>query len=105
MACSQPNREEANGERCRISSPLFEPGGYDIRLARPVDALARTRVPVLLVHGEADRVVPVGTALELATAGGGHQLEVFPGAGRCCAVFADPERHWGCVLGFLGRWV
>ena len=84
---------------------MRERGGYDIRLARPVDALARTRVPVLLVHGEADCVVPVGMAHELAAAGGGHQLEVFPGAGHCCAVFADPERYWGCVLGFLGRWM
>lgn len=84
---------------------MRERGGYDIRLSRPVDALARTRVPVLLVHGEADRVVPVGMAHELAAAGGGHQLEIFPGAGHCCAVFADPERYWGCVLGFLGRWM
>ena len=84
---------------------MREPGGYDLRFARPVDALARTRVPVLIIHGEVDRVVPAYMARELSAAGGGHQLEVFPGAGHCCAVFADPERYWGCVLGFLGRWM
>ena len=77
-------------------------GGYDLMLARPVDALARTRVPVLLIHGDADRVVPPYMARELAAAGGGHRLETFPGAGHCCAVFADPGRYWDCVLGFLG---
>lgn len=84
---------------------MREPGGYDLRFARPVDALARTRVPVLIIHGEVDRVVPAYMARELSAAGGGHQLEVFPGAGHCCAVFADPERYWGCVLEFLGRWM
>lgn len=79
-------------------------GGYDLALARPVDALARTRVPVLLIHGDGDRVVPPAMARELAAVGGGHQLEAFPGAGHCCAVFADPGRYWERVLGFVGRW-
>ncbi|MDM8271077.1 alpha/beta hydrolase [Thermophilibacter provencensis] len=80
------------------------PGGYDLRAARPVEALARTRVPVLLLHGEGDRVVPVEMAHELAGTGTGHELVAFPGAGHCCAVFADPERYWDAVLGFVCRW-
>ena len=69
-----------------------------------IDALARTRVPVLLVHGEGDAVVPVSMARELAAAGTGHELMTFAGAGHCCAVFADPGRYWDGVLGFVGRW-
>ncbi|WP_072374966.1 alpha/beta hydrolase [Thermophilibacter mediterraneus] len=80
------------------------PGGYDLALARPADALARTRVPVLLVHGEGDAVVPVSMARELAAVGTGHELMTFAGAGHCCAVFADPGRYWDGVLGFVGRW-
>lgn len=80
------------------------PGGFDIRLARPVGALAHARVPVLLLQGEGDRVVPPHMARELAAAGTGHELHAFPGAGHCCSVFADPDRYWGAVLGFLGRW-
>ena len=83
---------------------LRSPGGYDLRLARPVEAIARSRVPVLLLHGELDRVVPPSMALELASAGTGHELHTFPGAGHCCAVFADPGRYWDAVLGFVGRW-
>ena len=83
---------------------MREPGGYDLRLARPVDALARSRVPVLLLHGEADAVVPVAMAHELVAAGTGHELHTFPGAGHCCSVFADPGRYWDVTLGFLGRW-
>lgn len=83
---------------------MRSPGGYDIKLARPVDALARSRVPVLLLHGESDRVVPPHMANELAAAGTGHELLTFPGAGHCCSVFADPGRYWDAVLGFVGRW-
>lgn len=83
---------------------LRSPGGYDLRLARPVEAIARSRVPVLLLHGELDRVVPPSMARELAGAGTGHELHLFPGAGHCCSVFADPGRYWDGVLGFLGRW-
>ena len=78
------------------------PGGFDLRLARPVDALAHARVPVLLLQGEGDRVVPPHMARELAAAGTGHELHAFSGAGHCCSVFADPGRYWGAVLGFLG---
>ena len=81
------------------------PGGYDLALARPADALARTRVPVLLVHGDDDRVVPPAMARELASTGTGHELLTFSGAGHCCAVFADPRRYWDGVLGFAGRWL
>lgn len=86
-------------------------GGYDIALSRPVDAIAHSRVPVLIVHGEDDKVVPPHMADELAAAAGGaaagegHGLEKFPAAGHCCAVFADPGRYWDAVLAFLGRWV
>ena len=62
------------------------PGGYDLAFARPVDALAHSRVPVLLVQGDADRVVPPYMASELASAGTGHELVSFPNAGHCCAV-------------------
>ena len=77
----------------RISEPRF---------ANPVDALAHARVPVLLLQGEGDRVVPPHMARELAAAGTGHELHAFSGAGHCCSVFADPGRYWGAVLGFLG---
>lgn len=83
----------------------LSPGGYDLALARPVDALAHSRVPVLLIQGNADRVVPSYMASELASAGTGHELVTFPNAGHCCAVFNDPERYWESVLGFIARWM
>ncbi len=85
-------------------------GGYDVVSARPVDAIARSAAPVLLVQGEDDKVVPtymtdaLAAAAGGAAAGEGHEVVKIPSAGHCCAVFADPERYWEAVGAFLGRW-
>lgn len=81
-------------------------GGYDVASAKPLDAIARSGAPVLLVQGEDDRVVPahMADALAAAAAGEGHELVKVPSAGHCCAVFADPDLYWNAVGAFLGRW-
>ena len=85
-------------------------GGYDVALSRPVDAIARSAAPVLLVQGEDDKVVPAHMADALAAAAGGaaagegHELVKVPSAGHCCAVFADPELYWEAVGAFVDRW-
>lgn len=90
---------------------MFKKGGYDIARARPVDAIARSKVPVLLIHAEKDQTAPVEMAHRLdaaaggAAAGEGHQLLVVPSCGHCCALFADLAAYWGAVFGFLGRWL
>ena len=82
-------------------------GGYDIVSARPVEAIARSAAPVLLIQSEDDRVVPAHMADALADAAGGaaagegHELVKIPSAGHCCAVFADPELYWEAVNEFL----
>lgn len=85
-------------------------GGYDVASAKPVDAIAHSGAPVLLIQGEDDRVVPAHMADALAAAAGGaaegegHELVKIPSAGHCCAVFADPERYWEAVGSFVNRW-
>jgi pimeloyl-ACP methyl ester carboxylesterase len=44
--------------------------------------LARISCPVLLVHGEADRLIPVGAARRLASANPGWRFEVMRGVGH-----------------------
>lgn len=89
----------------------LSPGGYDIARARPVDAIARSRVPVALVHGEDDPMVPSHMARTLrkaaggAAAGEGCKLVVIPSAGHCVSVFADPEAYYGGILPFVGRYL
>jgi pimeloyl-ACP methyl ester carboxylesterase len=58
-------------------------GGFVVDEASPVAAARRIRVPVLLVHGAADRATPVAHSRRiLAALAGSRALVIVPGAGH-----------------------
>lgn len=84
-------------------------GGYDIAKPSPVDAVRHARVPLLFVQGEQDPFVPPYMAKRLydetsgSAAGENHKLCMFPRAGHCESVLADPRRYWHEVFAFVGK--
>jgi pimeloyl-ACP methyl ester carboxylesterase len=62
--------------------------------------LSRIACPVLLVHGEADRLVTVGSARRVAAANPGWRLEVLPGVGHVPMLEA-PDVTLGLLLDWL----
>ena len=55
-------------------------GGFDPDSASPLDAVTKTAVPGLVVHGDADERIPLAHSQRIATAGAGHtELIVVPG--------------------------
>jgi uncharacterized protein len=81
-------------------------GGFDLRAIRPIDAAARLRAPLLVMAGEADRMVPVGQQRELAErAAGPTRYVVFEGAGHGDAHTLYRADYEGLVLGFLDSWL
>ena len=50
----------------RLGGRLF--GGFDIKEAAPLEAVKEARVPILLIHGQADTMVPHAMAQELKDA-------------------------------------
>jgi hypothetical protein len=75
--------------------------GFNGFALNPADYAARSRVPLLLLHGSADRRAPIGQASNVAARAAGRvQLELFPGAGHESLVARDPARwraaieHW-----------
>lgn len=65
------------------------PGHRDILLSRresgpPVTlaSLAAIKIPVLILHGEKDALIPVGSSRELARAISGSRLITYPGVGH-----------------------
>ena len=64
--------------------------GFDPDHASPARAIARTTVPVLLLHGDADRIVPLEHSLQIFHAREtGTDLVVFPGATHFSLMKAD----------------
>lgn len=75
--------------------------GFDAVAADTCAAISRTRVPVLILHGTWDLIVPVEHARRLhAAAGGPCELILFDGLGHN-AVFHDSA---GMVTRESGRW-
>ena len=69
--------------------------GYDLEDVSPVEAVGRARVPILFLHGDADRLVPVSMAMRLyEEAAGKKRLVTFLGADHLRAVVTEPEKYW-----------
>ena len=84
----------------RFGARLF--GRFDLRGASALEAVGRTEIPILLIHGEEDRFVPCDMSRELAAAcAGPHGLETFPGAGHGLSYIVDPERYKKAVEEFM----
>lgn len=71
--------------------------GYDL-----AEHLASLRAPTLVVHGTADRMIPVDNGRILAATISGAQLEVLDGVGHMVVAEA-PERVAGAIEGFLAH--
>lgn len=79
--------------------------GYRYAQVRPIDAIAAVAPrPLLILHGEADRIIPVAQARELFEAAGEpKELVTFPGADHCGGYFADRPAYIALVEDFLQR--
>ena len=78
--------------------------GIDPADIAPVRAIAAIDRPVLLVHGDEDRTVPVADSDRLLRAAGGSVARwVVPGGTHALSYFADPAAYTSRVLEFLDR--
>lgn len=66
-----------------------------------VEALGRTQIPVLLIHGEEDRFVPVEMAREnFEACASPKRLLIVPGAGHAMSYYTDPEGYETALRNF-----
>jgi alpha-beta hydrolase superfamily lysophospholipase len=77
--------------------------GYRFRDVRPIDVVAALAPrPLLLIHGEADTVIPVSQAhLLYQAAGEPKQLWLFPGIAHCGGYFVDRPAYAERVSAFF----
>lgn len=80
-------------------------GGYDLKDASALTAVKKTKLPVLIIHGADDRMVPVQMAHQLYEAAGGpKELLIVPGAGHAQAPDKDPQTYYNTVFSFLRQY-
>ena len=81
-------------------------GGYNIREASVLEAVKKSELPILFIHGDQDAFVPLEMAEELYKAADCEkELLVVEGAGHAQSQDKDPENYYGTVFSFLNTYV
>lgn len=86
----------------RSSANFF--GRFDLSEVSAVDAVRHTHLPILLLHGEADTLVPCEMSEEIRLANPERiERRTFPDAEHAGCFFADEPRYLAAVDAFLAR--
>ena len=76
------------------------------RLSKKREAffVACSKVPILFIHGGADKFVPTRMVHELyAAAPGSKELLIVPEAEHAGAAYTDTEKYWTAVFDFAAK--
>ncbi len=85
----------------RLGARLF--GGFAL-VGSAIEAVKNTRVPILIIHGEADKFVPCDMSREIYNANPDKiTLVTFPEAGHGLSYIKDNARYAETVRTFLGN--
>lgn len=82
-----------------IGARIF--GGFSLGETTPRLAALRAKVPLLLIHGEADDFVPCEMSKEIAESNPNIKIETFPDAGHGFSYLVDTERYRRVVREFI----
>ncbi len=88
-----------------VMSKVF--GGFSFKEASALKAVARTKLPMLFIHGESDTFVPFEMLEPLCEAYGGPYKEkiTVPGAGHVRSVAVLGQEYWDRVFEFTDRFM
>ena len=86
----------------RLAARLY--GGFSPDGADAAEAVKHAKVPILLIHGEADAFVPCAMSRRIAAAAPDRiELHTFPGAGHGVSYLTDTARYTRLVTDFCRR--
>jgi hypothetical protein len=81
-------------------------GGYNIKDASALNAVKKTKLPILFIHGDQDAFIPVKMAYELYDAANGEkELLIVKGAGHAQSQDKNPDEYYGTVFSFLKKYI
>lgn len=82
-----------------LGARLF--GHFKLNSCTAERAIANTKVPILIIHGEDDYLVPCYMSFKIAQGSASTVVETFPGAGHGLSYLIDPLRYERTVYEFL----
>lgn len=84
----------------RLGGLIF--GGFDISSKTPIDAVKSTKIPTLIIHGEADSFVPCDMSREIfsSLASPKRELLTIPGADHGISYLVAKEKYLTTVKEF-----
>lgn len=87
---------------CRMGAFLF--GHFRVGGGSALESVGRTKLPILLLHGEDDQLVPCKMSHEIFNACASYkELQTFSGASHGMSYLEDPQRYEATVEAFLKR--
>lgn len=79
-------------------------GGYNLKDASALDAVAKSKTPTLFIHGEQDAMISVEMSRELYEAAAGKkELLMIENAGHAQSQDKDPGTYYGTIRAFLDK--
>ena len=85
----------------RMTARLF--GGFDPSKAEVYEYAAKTKIPIAIIHGEADDFVPVHMSQRICGSAPDAQLHTFEGATHVMSYLTDTERYKRITEEFLAK--
>ena len=80
--------------------------GYDLKETSPLNAVEKSHVPTLFIHGREDRMIPFNMCRQLYDAAAcDKEIMIVDGAGHAQAVDRDPIGYWITIEHFLEKYV
>ncbi|SER90714.1 hypothetical protein SAMN04487944_112100 [Gracilibacillus ureilyticus] len=80
--------------------------GFDLSEASALEKLRKCELPMLFIHGDADRFVPFKMVEEVfAAADTEKEKLIIPGAGHGEAVLVNPKLYWETIWSFIDRYI
>ena len=86
----------------KLGAKLY--GGFTPDLHSPLSAAKNSRVPILLIHGEADNFVPEYMSRKIHESSSETvEYHTFKGAGHGASYLSDPERYTKILNNFINN--
>ncbi len=83
----------------KLGAKIF--GKFDLEQSSATDAVSNATVPILIIHGENDKFVPVEMSKEIAAENKRINLVTIPEAGHGISYIVDPTRYKESVISFI----